>query len=271
MSIYIRYYFVLIASLFWRGSTIYAQELVKTIATSEGRFISTDELGNVYWVGEENALVKYSPDGDSLTSYRSIINGDLKMVDVTNPLKMLLYYPNFGKLVVLDRLLTVVQEIDLRKMNIYNAPAAGLSVDGRIWVYDAMTAQLKKIDEQFNITTTSNDLRQETHTVPKPTALLERNNRVYLSDTKNGIFVLDRFGAYLNTLEIKNVKKIQAFGNQLIYRVGHELISYNIKTLQASKIELPSADDFVEARIERNRLYYLFKNRLEIYSIPNEE
>lgn len=248
-----------------------AQELLKTIPTEKARLITTDELGNVYLVRQDNALIRYSPEGDSTGNFRSIQNGDLLWVDATNPMRILLHYPAFSKIILLDRMLTVKNELDLKKLSIFNAPAVGMSADGRIWVYDFVNAKLKKIDDQLNITNSGNDMRQESHTVPHPTALLERDTRVFLCDSANGIYTFDRFASYLNTLEIKGVTEMQAFGSQLIYRSGDTLKAYDIKTLTLNTIPLPLQANFLQARIERNRMYLLFDDRLEIYKVANEK
>lgn len=251
--------------------TATAQELFKTIPTEKARSINTDELGNVYLVREDNALIRYNPDGDSTGNFRSIQNGDLMWVDATNPMRILLYYPAFSKIILLDRMLSVKNELDLKKLNIFNAPAVGMSADGRIWIYDYVNARLKKIDDQLNVTNIGNDMRQESNTVPRPTALVEREARVYLCDSLNGIYTFDRFASYLNTLEITGVKQLQAFGSQLIYRNHDTLKAYDVKTLALKTIPLPAEPDFIEARIERNRMYFLFKDRLEFYKVANEE
>lgn len=247
-----------------------AQELIKSIATANARFITTDELGNVYLVRQDNALIRYSSEGDSTGNFRSIQNGDLQWVDATNPLRVLLYYPAFSKVILLDRMLSVKNELDLKKLSIFNPPAVGMSADGRIWVYDFVNARLKKIDDQLNVVNTGNDMRQESATVPRPSALLERDTRVYLCDPVNGIYTFDRFASYLNTLEIKGVKQLQAFGSQLIYRSGDSLKAYDLKTLSLKTIALPVQSDFINARVERNRLYLLFADRLELYRMNNE-
>jgi hypothetical protein len=262
---------IILSLLVITGYNTAAQELLKTVPTANARLITTDELGNVYLVREDNALIRYNADGDSTGNFRSIQNGDLMWVDATNPMRILLYYPSFLKVVLLDRMLSVKNELDLKQVNIYNAPAVGMSADGRIWVYDYINAKLKKIDDQLNISNVSNDMRQESQTVPNPVVLLERDTRVYLVDPVNGIYTFDRFASYLNTMEIIGVNDLQAFGSQLIYPTRDTLTAYNVKTLNTKTIPLPKEPDFIEARVERNRLYFLFKERLEIYKVDNEE
>lgn len=248
-----------------------AQELIRSVPMHAARFMTTDELGNIYVVRQDNALIRYNADGDSTGNFRSIQNGDLKWVDATNPLRILLYYQDFSKIVLLDRMLSVKNELDLKTLNIFNAPATGMSADGRIWVYDYVNARLKKIDDQLNITNTGNDMRQESQTVPRPAALLEREGRVYLCDPENGIYTFDRFASYINTLEIKGVDQLQAFGSQLIYRDGDTLKAYDLKTLSLKTVPLPASPDFQGARIERNRMYLLFTHKLDVYKVANEQ
>lgn len=243
-----------------------AQDLIKSIPAENARLITTDELGNVYLVRNDNALIRYDLNGDSTGNFRSIQNGDLMWIDATNPLRVLLYYPMFSKVILLDRMLSVKNELDLKKLNIFNPPAVGMSADGRIWVYDFQNARLKKIDDQLNLTNTGNDMRIESQTVPRPASLLERDSKVYLCDPQNGLYTFDRFASYINTLEIKGVKQMQAVGTQLIYRNQDTFKVYDVKTLSFKTLDLPAQADFLDARIERNRLFFLFKDRLEIYS-----
>src|SRR5882757_5717359 len=77
---------------------------VKAIPIS-ARSLASDELGNVYVVKNDNSLIRYSQNGDSTAFYKSISNGDITTVDASNPLRVLLYYAPFSKVVVLDRML----------------------------------------------------------------------------------------------------------------------------------------------------------------------
>lgn len=246
-----------------------AQELLKSIPIEDARLMTTDEMGNIYLVRGDNSLIRYSLDGDSTGNFRSIQNGDLTWVDATNPLRILLYYANFSKIILLDRMLSPKNDLDLKKLSIFNAPAIGISVDGRIWVYDFNNARLKKIDDQLNVTNTSNDMRVESGTVPNPTCILEREGKVYLCDSANGIYTFDRFASYTNTLEIRGVDRMQAFGNQLVYRKGDTLNAYDLKTLSLNVIPLPQVEALLDVRIERKRMYFLYKNKLDIYNAPN--
>ena len=241
------------------------QELLRTIPLPSARFMTTDELGNVYVVTTDNALLRFNDKGDSTGSFRSIQNGDLLWVDATNPLRILLSYPQFSKVILLDNMLAPKHELDLKKMQVYNMPAAGMSADGQLWVYDYNESKLRKFNEQLEQTAASNDLRMEAGEVPLPQSLLEQGGRVYLCDTAKGIFTLDRFGNYLSTLSLRGVAKLQVLGSQLLYFDGMQIQVYDTKSLQAGTLLLPLKEGLLDARVARGHLLLLYADQLEIY------
>lgn len=247
------------------GQICVAQTLVKSIVIELPRMMSTDESGNVYVVYKNNQLYRFTKNGDSSGFYRSISNGDIGWIDATNPLRVLLYYPSFSKVVILDKMLSPKMELDLKQLNLFNAPAVCVSGDGMLWAYDPLNAKLKKINDQLEIVVSSNDLRSETNEVPQPSSMIERDYKVYMVDSANGIYTFDRFGSYINTLPFYGINKIQVVGTQLIYRVKDSLQVYDLKANTNKAIIIPRAENLVDVRIERNRLFCLYEDRLDIF------
>ena len=243
-----------------------AQELlVQKPLANAAQGMTTDELGNVYVIFRDNSLVKYSADGDSLGNYRSIQNGNLMSVDASNPLKLLLFYPEYGKITFLDRMLSPKNELDLKKLNLFQPTAAGMARDGNIWVYDAQLAKLQKIDEQQNVMQQSDDLRSATNDVLFPVQILDRDRKVFAIDTTRGIFVFDQYATILTNLDLFHVKQLQVFDHTLVYSTQQKWISYDLNTMQEQTLPLPADPDFIMARIEKGRIYYLFTHKLQIF------
>lgn len=236
---------------------------------TDARLVTMDELGNTYIVRNDNVLIRYNNFGDSTGFYRSALNGDIGMVDATSPLRILLYYPAFSKIILLDRMLAMKAEIDLRRRQILSATAVALASDGNLWVYDPFNAKLLKLNEAGEIVRSSNDLRQEINFVPNPKFMLERNRRVYVSDTAQGILVFDQFSSFINTLPIKGVSRLQAYDEQLIYLRGSTLHSYDMKRFGAQEYALPNPEDsIVDAAIGPGTLSVLYQKKLAIYEWP---
>jgi hypothetical protein len=107
---------------------------------------TVDNLDNIYVLNSRNQVKKLNANGDSMAVFNDVKKfGKASLIDVSNPLKILLYYPDFATVVMLDRFLNVVNTIDLRKNGILQAKAIGLSYDNKVWVYDEVENKLKKV------------------------------------------------------------------------------------------------------------------------------
>jgi hypothetical protein len=78
---------------------------------------SVDNLGNIYLLTADNQLKKLSSAGDSLAVFNAVSQyGSVSSIDVTNPLKILVYYRDFTTIIELDRYLNIINTIDLRTL-----------------------------------------------------------------------------------------------------------------------------------------------------------
>jgi len=253
-------------TFFWLRSAA-EYRLVRSVPM-RATLLTVDDLGNAYVVREGNALVKFDEHGDSLAFFRSVENGPVGQVDASNPLRVVVWFPQYARVVLLDRMLAQKNDLDLRRRNFQNAAAVAASADGNLWIYDQFNARLRKIDEQLEEVAQSNDIRQEVQAVPAASFLLERDRKVFLTDTAKGIFTFDRFGNYINTLSIPGIRKLQVAGSQLIYRRGDSLVSWDLDRIIEKLIPIPKIGvPVIDAFIVRQTLYVLYADRLSLYQI----
>lgn len=236
------------------------------------RLMTVDELGNVYVVRDNNALVRFNEYGDSSAFYRSVQNGNIGAVDASNPLRVVVYYPAYSRTVLLDRMLAEKNNLNLRRTNVFTTPVIASSADGNLWIYDQFNVRLRKIDEQLAEIAQSNDIRQEAQTVPAPSFMVERNWKLFLCDTAKGIFTFDRYGNYINTLSIYGVKYLQVFGPQLLFRHQDTMYSWDMNKATYHSLLIPHGNDhIINAAIVRSTLYVLYADRLTLYRLPNDK
>ena len=136
-------------SAFFVSGFVHAQtdtsfQLIKTIKGDIVAF-TVDNLDNIYLLSSTNQVKKLNANGDSVAVFNDVKKfGQATLIDVSNPLKVLLYYRDFATIVILDRFLNVRNTIDLRKHNILQVRAIGQSYDNKIWVYDEVENKLKE-------------------------------------------------------------------------------------------------------------------------------
>ena len=60
-----------------------------------------DQFGNIYIVNN-NTMVKYSNDFTNKTNYTNNFLGKISLIDVNDPLRVLIFYRDFNQIIFLD-------------------------------------------------------------------------------------------------------------------------------------------------------------------------
>lgn len=250
------------------GQSDTAFRLLKTI---KGDIVSftVDNLDNIYILNSRNQVKKFNINGDSVAVYNDIRKfGTATLIDASNPLKVLLYYKDFATIVALDRLLNVRNTIDLRKQNILQAKAIGLSYDNKIWVYDELENKLKKIDEEGKLLQETPDFRLLLGQSPLFQKIFDENKYVYLYDSLKGVFVFDYYGTHRNNIMISRWQNFKVADKYIFGSRNDTLYRYEINTFQYDEWKMP--EEIYQSRafnFTSSRLYALKSGRIDIYSL----
>jgi len=201
---------------------------------------TVDNLGYYYLLSKGNQLKKLSSKGDSVGVFNDVRRyGKLFSMDVTNPLKCLLYYRNFSTIVVLDRFLNTVNTIDLRRQNIFQVKAIAQSYDNKIWLYDEQNNKLKKIGDDGAVLLETPDLRTIFDEVPSPVSLVDQDGFVYLYDPEKGLYVFDIYGTFKTKISYTGLTDVTVIGKTFAGRRNGSLLTYTIGTLTERSVPLP--------------------------------
>jgi hypothetical protein len=269
---------VIVLILSWTGRAVAqdppvygaaAADFVLTLTISQDiADFSVDNLGNIYVINRDNQLKKLSPKGDSLAVFNDVRRyGNIGSIDVTNPLKILVYYRDFTTIIELDRFLNLINTIDLRTQNILQAKAVGLAYDNNIWVFDELDARLKRIGDDGTLVDQSTDFRQLFDSLPDPVSVLDRDGLVYLYDTARGVYIFDHYGTLKTHLDFAGWKDFNVIGKNLLGRNEHKFYRYQQGTLNLQEEAIPVA--YLGASrilITPTVIYVLKKTGLEVYS-----
>lgn len=226
-----------------------------------------DNLGNLYLVTTGDQLKKFSSTGDSVGVYNNVKRyGKLHSLDVSNPLRPLLFYKDFSSVVVLDRFLSVRTNIDLRRHNILQPTAAGQSYDNNIWLFDAYDNKLKKINEQGTLLLETPDFRVLFDEAVVPQQITDNNGWVYLYDPAKGLYVFDYYGSFKRKIPVARWGSLFITDQQVWGIESNTLNTYSMKTLLEKRLSLPQHFlPYYRYSLSQNRLIALAKDSVSIY------
>ena len=232
-------------------------------------YFNVDNLDNVYLVTNTNQLKKIDEKGDSVGVFNDVKRyGNPSSIDVTNPLKILLYYKNYATVVILDRLLSLRNIINFRKQNIFTVQTIATSYDNNIWLFDEQDYKLKKIDETGKLLQETTDWRILFDSVPSPTRLIDRDSYIYLYDPGKGFYIFDYYGGYKNRLAFLNWNNVEVSGKNLYGFNNNILYSYELNSFGLRTWQLPAFFGVYSAiKAMNGKLYLLNDNGLDIYKV----
>jgi len=155
---------------------------------------AVDNLQNVYLLTAENELVKYTSDGKEQYHYPNNTLGKIGTIDATNPFQIMLFFPDYQNVLLLDRTLGLTGQFNLFRLGLFEVTAVAMTSDNRLWVYDDVSFRLKKVSEDGEVSVESTDLSLALGRSIHPRFMMEKNQTVYMSDPAVGVLVFDVFG-----------------------------------------------------------------------------
>jgi hypothetical protein len=229
---------------------------------------TVDNLGNMYFVFQNGQLKKLRPGGDSLAVFNNVRKfGRLHSIDVSNPLKVLLYYKDFGTIEILDRFLNERSTLDLRRHNLVQVKAIGQSYDNNIWIFDELEAKLKKIADDGRLIDQSNDFRLIFDSTPSPEHIIDQDKYVYLYDPKKGIYTFDYYGGLKSRIPFTGWTDFSVINNSVFGRDNKFLYRYDNGTLQLRQFTVPPfMSGAQKIMIAPGNVYVLKDGSIMIYS-----
>ena len=268
---YLRLFFLTV--ILFTGSILYAQDdslfrFLKKIEYPISSF-TVDNLGELYIINTDNQLKKYDEKGDSVGVFNQVTKyGKLSYVEAQNPWKAILFYQNYLTVVLLDKYLNVLTNINLRNQNIFRVKAVTTSYDNNIWLFDEQDYKLKKMDDNGKALFETVDFRLLFDSVPTPQKIIDYDGFVYLYDPEKGLYTFDYYGSFKNRLSFLHWTDIEIIDKQIYGFDKDHLYRYSPPLPDIKKYSLsPSLQNNHSIKVSNHRMYVLKNQQLEIYSI----
>jgi len=204
------------------------------------RFATADHLGNIYLINARNDIEKYAPSGRLVAQFSTSRLGVPAYIDATNPLKIAVWYPSYGSIVLLDRTMTELGVLNLINAGFPEVRVIAASQDGNFWIYDELAFKLRKVTADGTPLFESPSLQQALDHRPVPMAIRDDGNRVFMSDTIQGLLLFDVYAQYQRTVLHQQLTDFQIIGNNVVYLDKADLKSIDLRTFQTVSRTLPT-------------------------------
>ena len=235
--------------------------LIDSVKISGNKF-KVDILGNIYWT-EYNTLKKYSPESRSVIEYTNTFQGKIAKYDVSNPLKILIYYNNQNQILYLDKnLAEIISPFSLDQTNIPDVKAICTSHRSGFWVLNPITQRIEHYNQNLRITNESGTFHELFKKDNIEIQLEEKNNMLYCFIQNCCLWTFDLYGNLIKKHPLKNVDNIQIINENIFYFYKSTLNKYNINTLEKDTLSIPmKKDEWRNVKTAENGSIYALKSQ----------
>ncbi len=243
--------------------------LFKTVIPVKADKIFIDSDNNVYIISD-NKFYKYNEEGKELSFYDSPVNEKITDANVTNPMKIMLYYKAENKILFLDNTLSEIgDEIQLDRKGFYGNLLISVSENGNIWIVDKTDFSLHKFNSDLKLLFSSVMFEVE----DELNFFAVSGNRLYTETVTGDVFVNDDFGNFLFKIKKSIQGNFTVQNNLLTYYEDStkQLISYNLYTENEKKIQLPDSINILNAVKRNNSVIIRDSANVYFYKIVNEK
>lgn len=199
--------------------------------------IYVDNIGNIYAV-QNDVITKYFVN-QQVKTFSIKTYGTLAYVDVTNALRILLYFKDFQRILFLDSQLSQNGDvIELTDLGLEQCALVCTSMfNNGFWAYNQANNELIRFNSSLEISIKSGNLKRILDMDIRPNFMLEHNGRLYLNSPNIGILVFDIYGAYLKTIPLLNVSQFQVQYPYIFYIQNNQYASFNVQTFEQINID----------------------------------
>ncbi|WAC41643.1 hypothetical protein [Pedobacter sp. SL55] len=201
--------------------------------------VYADNLDNVYLLSEREELLKYDAKGKLKWRYSNNRFGRLHSVDVSDPMRVVLFYADFQQVVVLNNNLNEITSYSFAKNSNLLVSAVASGNNNSLWIFDRTANALIKLSSNFTEEVRSANLFQLFDEVVDVKKMVASDQYVFLQRKNEGVLQFDRFGGYVRELPIDSLSDFNITSNVIAYVKGMEMIKYHPATFESTKQTLP--------------------------------
>lgn len=230
----------------------------------EGNSFEIDSLGNLYSITESSVSL-IDEKGEIIQTFSQNNHGEISSIDVSNPMKIVVFYKSSGQVFFLDNQLSVhADPMDLFQLMDRDVQLIANATSNNLWLYDQFANQIIQVDRFMNITNSSGVLSGFLPHDFEPIKMIEKNEKLYVLSNKYGLAVFDVFGTFLYKIPLEGILNFQIDNEEVIYQKDNSLCFYNTRTHLEQCVSIPVSGNSI---IKTNGKHYfaLEGNLLKVF------
>ena len=222
-------------------------------------FFECDPFGHIYTIDNYN-IKKIDSLGKMIAYYDQSVYGKITSLDISNPLKIMVYYAYRNKVQFLDRSLSPVDsEIDFFSLLSETISGCCTSYSNGIWAFSETGSKLFRLNQQAEVSSKFENMNQWLPEQFKVTQLLEYGDYLYIGDPNYGIVVFDRWGSLIHKIPLTYTRSFSIISNLIFYPRKNNVYYYNPKNFEEN-LFYHAADSIKQAVVTKSNLYIQMQN-----------
>lgn len=237
-------------------------------------FFGIDELFNCYLAMSDGRLLRYDSSGVLRAEFGDFRRGSPSDLDLSDPLRPLVFYGDFSEVLVLDTRLTELFSLSLREVGLAECTAICRSRDRGYWAYEAAERTLYKLGERAEVLLKTEPLDMYGELVGLDVRWMRASKRyLVLCDEERGLAVFDFTGRFLHFTSAEGIQSIQLLdGDVYLLTLKGELFFYLAEAGELRAVSLPCGSfEVLQAMVEGGRWYVLFSDGIIVLEVANIE
>jgi len=226
--------------------------------TSVSEHVELDEFQNVY-AYDATTIDKFDKSGTNHFTFSTLRKGDLTSLDVTNPLRLALFFGENNEVLFLDNTLTEQgKSLNFNDLEFYDVGMLCSSFQNHLWIYRVAEQKLVRLSRNGMVVNETGNLalwldRNEQSSF---TLLKESGNYLYLVSDEGLVMVFDHYGTYIKKYSLGVYDQLHFMDKFILIKRGMDIYSLNVEFLEEQKLyEIPerfmqaAAVDFTTASL----------------------
>jgi len=212
-------------------------------------------------------LFKYSPPYITEKIFDLEKDGLPSYIDVNNSNKIVLFYENSQKIILLDSALHKIERpFYLEELGLFEISMGFVSNDMGLWFYNYLNNSLTKLNSSFLPIMPSINLNPYFQLPHVPNYIVSSADKIYINVPSYGILVINQNGIYLTAIQLRGLVDFQVENDIVFHYSDNTIYCHQIKTLQTRRIYIPEEPNTLNAWYYRNQIIVFSKEGFSVYN-----